>query len=406
MLERVEMDLRSGHPFWLVRDGLPAVYPELDHDIRCDVLVVGAGITGSLVAWHLQRAGLATVVVDRREVAWGSTAASTSLLQYEIDTPLVELSRMLGWDHAASAYLACRDAIGKLSHVVEELKTPCDFSLKPSLYLAKHKKDLAFFEREVEARQKVGIEVEFLTSGKLSKRMNLSNPGGIWSRDGAQVDVYALTHALLKSSARQGLEIYDRTELVDYRWGRKESVARTAKGQRIRAGQIVFATGYETQTFLPRIVSLHSTFAFVTEPVPGKWPLWKEDCLIWEHADPYLYVRTTEDRRILVGGADEEYRNPKRRDAVISLKTKILERKFRHLFPHLHWETAFAWAGTFGATKDGLAYIGCRPDFPHAWFALGFGGNGITYGILAAEIVRDGILGRPNPHAKLFAFNR
>jgi len=53
-----------------------------------------------------------------------------------------------------------------------------------------------------------------------------------------------------------------------------------------------------------------------------------------------------------------------------------------------------------------LAYIGETPDFPHAYFALGYGGNGITYSILAAEIIRDAILGKTNPYADLFRFDR
>src|SRR6478609_2425019 len=105
------MDLRSGHPYWLARNGLLQVFPPLVKNERCDVVVVGAGISGALVAWHLAEAGFDTVVLDQRDVAWGSTAASTALLQYEIDTPLAELIRIRGREHAVSAYLACRDAI-------------------------------------------------------------------------------------------------------------------------------------------------------------------------------------------------------------------------------------------------------------------------------------------------------
>jgi len=68
------MDLTSGYPFWPIKDGLPAAYPILDADIRCDAVVLGAGITGAMIAHALVDAGFDTVVVDRREVAWGSTA--------------------------------------------------------------------------------------------------------------------------------------------------------------------------------------------------------------------------------------------------------------------------------------------------------------------------------------------
>lgn len=401
------MDLRSENPFWLVRHGLINVYPKLETNLACDVLVVGGGITGALAAWHLQQAGLSTVVVDTREVVWGSTAASTALLQYEIDTPLTELTGKLGWQHASAAYLACRSSIGKLQRLTGQLHTDCGFALKPSLYLAKRKRSQSFFRQEYQARKRAGIDLEYWSASDLKKQMHLNKPAALWSEDGAQVDPFALTHALLASASKMGLRVYDRTTLASYTWKKNGLVARTSDGHCLRTGQVVFATGYESVTFIPRkLVDLHSTFALVSEPISGSAPLWKKECLIWEHANPYLYLRTTDDRRILLGGEDEPFHNPQRRDSALMKKTKTLERKVRHLFPQLKWQTAFSWAGTFGTTKDGLAYIGQIPEFPKAWFTLGFGGNGIVYSMLAAEIVRDGILGKKNPHARLFSFNR
>jgi len=70
------------------------------------------------------------------------------------------------------------------------------------------------------------------------------------------------------------------------------------------------------------------------------------------------------------------------------------------LFPRIDLEVSYTWAGTFGETKDGLAYIGQTPEFPHAYFALGYGGNGITtFSVIAAKIITDLHLGRPNPDA-------
>jgi glycine/D-amino acid oxidase-like deaminating enzyme len=98
--------------------------------------------------------------------------------------------------------------------------------------------------------------------------------------------------------------------------------------------------------------------------------------------------------------------NAKRRDALISEKTRTLKKKFSRLFPDIKLEVAYAWAGTFGETNDGLAYIGVHPRFPRAYFALGYGGNGITFSVIAAEIIRDAILGRKNQDAHLFRFGR
>ena len=75
------MNLSSGYPFWLVRHGLPFDYPKLDRDIDTDVVVMGGGISGALMSYHLTNAGVNHIVVDGRTIGLGSTCASTSLLQ-------------------------------------------------------------------------------------------------------------------------------------------------------------------------------------------------------------------------------------------------------------------------------------------------------------------------------------
>src|SRR6478672_9714618 len=130
------MDLRSHNPYWLLKNGLIRDYPSLNKNLSTDVLIIGAGITGALVAWHLSKAGIPLVVVDRRHVAMGSTAASTSLLQYEIDTPLLDLQKRVGYRQAARSYLLCRNAIDELAGICRELKTDVHFSSQPSFQFA------------------------------------------------------------------------------------------------------------------------------------------------------------------------------------------------------------------------------------------------------------------------------
>ena len=168
----------------------------------------------------------------------------------------------------------------------------------------------------------------------------------------------------------------------------------------------MIACGYESQRYLPmRVQQLHSTYAIVSEPMPG-YSFWYRKALVWETDHPYLYMRTTDDHRILIGGKDIPYTDPEKRDKLISLKTRQLERSFSKLLPDIPFKTDFSWAGTFAYTKDGLPYIGSVRQLPHTYFALGFGGNGITFSILAAQIIRDVIQGKKNEGIDIFAFDR
>lgn len=153
---------------------------------------------------------------------------------------------------------------------------------------------------------------------------------------------------------------------------------------------------------------LHSTFALASEPIAnGDFTGWPADrCLLWDTADPYLYLRTTCDGRAIIGGCDEPFRDPQSRDRLLAAKVATLKRRFRQFFPRIPLEVAAAWAGTFGVTSDGLPFIGRHAKVPHTWFALGFGGNGTIFSVIAAEIIREALLGGEDPDGTFFGFER
>jgi glycine/D-amino acid oxidase-like deaminating enzyme len=117
-------------------------------------------------------------------------------------------------------------------------------------------------------------------------------------------------------------------------------------------------------------------------------------------------MRTTPDNRVLIGGRDVNFSATKRRDKLIKKKTKQLTKDANTLFPHLNFIPEFGWTGTFGATKDGLPYIGSYDKLPNSYFALGFGGNGITFSLIAARLLCDLLQGKENKDLELFSFDR
>jgi glycine/D-amino acid oxidase-like deaminating enzyme len=180
----------------------------------------------------------------------------------------------------------------------------------------------------------------------------------------------------------------------------------TGDNKRIKARKLVIACGYESQRYIPKpIQDLRSTFVIISEP-HGKKEFWYKNSLIWETKNPYLYLRTSSDNRILVGGKDISSSDPLKRDKLLYSKAKFLERSFSRLFPAIPFRTDFKWAGSFASTKDGLPYIGSIVQRPHTYFALGLGGNGITFSVIAAKIIRDMLIGKKNDDGKIFSFDR
>jgi glycine/D-amino acid oxidase-like deaminating enzyme len=401
------VDLKSGYPFWPIKSGLLGVYPSLKEDLRCDVAVIGAGITGALVAYQLVRAGASVVALDRRDAGMGSTSASTALLQYEVDTPLTELKRMVGEADAVRSYLLCLEAIAKLERLAGELDEDCGFERKKSLYLASRRRHRRLLEEEYAARLACGIRLDFLEPDAIEARFSFSAPAALLSHDAAQVDAYRMTHGLLRAASRAGLWVFDRTTVERYEHEPGGVTLITDRGCRVRARKVVIAAGFEAEQYLRRrLVSYRSSYALVSEPTDGV-PGWGEgQCLIWESARPYIYLRTTSDGRVLMGGEDDLIDNDHARDRRLPKKVARLTKRFGEMFPDAELEVAYSWAGTFGETADGLPYIGEIDEFPNGYFALGYGGNGITYSMIAAEIIRDLFCGAPNPDASIFRFDR
>jgi glycine/D-amino acid oxidase-like deaminating enzyme len=401
------MKLTSSAPFWPISAGLPSNYPSLREDIRCDVAVIGAGITGALVAWHLASEGIDTVVLDRRDVGHGSTSASTSLLQYEIDTPIDRLARLSGWDNAVRAFGRCREAIGAIERLAAEVDMPCGFERKNSLRLASSLSHVAGLRREFDARRRAGFPDAWWTRRDIAKNSSLKNHAAILSPIGAQIDAYRFTHALLSGAKRMGARVFDRSEITRRAISKGRVVLNVAGGATVQSQFLVHATGYEADLQLPRrMTKWKNTYALVSEPLDSfnGWPA--KQCLIWETRDPYVYLRTTPEGRAIIGGYDEDYAPAAVRDRLIPEKTSMLARRFRQLFPSIPLEVAYAWSGTFAQTADGLPFIGRQLDEKNVWMALGYGGNGITFSLIAAEMIRDGILGRANKDSELFGFDR
>ncbi|RYZ97224.1 MAG: FAD-binding oxidoreductase, partial [Sphingobacteriaceae bacterium] len=180
----------------------------------------------------------------------------------------------------------------------------------------------------------------------------------------------------------------------------------TAGGIKIKAKKLVIACGYESLKYVPKhIADIHSTYAMVSEPLSEKY-FWHRNSLVWETATPYMYFRVVSDNRILIGGRDDPFHPPHISSARIKSKTKMLQKAFLKKMPNIPMKPDFCWAGAFAVTKDGLPYIGSIPERPDTYFALGFGGNGITFSVIAAQIIRDLVTGKKNKDADIFTFNR
>lgn len=400
----VKRNLRTGRSLWLARPLRRPPFEPLDRDAKAEILIVGAGVSGALIAESLTDAGFGVMIVDRRNgPLLGSTPASTALVQHEIDTPLIRLARRIGFADAARAWRRSKLAVDSLAARTRELKIDCGAERRDALYLAGDRLGAGDLAKEASAHRRAGLEARYFDRAALKAAFNIDRPAALLGHDDLAVDPRRLAAGYLKAAIARGATLRAPCEVVDVETSRAGVVARTARGPVVRCKHLIYATGYETPRAVPkRGHRILSTFALATKPQPRR--LWPRRCFIWEASEPYLYMRTTGDGRVICGGEDEEVADADARDAMLPRKIEAIRRKLGRLLPELDTHPDFAWCGTFGSSADGLPSIGAVPGRRNCWAALGYGGNGVTYSRIAADILRGELTGESDPDADLFRF--
>ncbi len=401
------MDLYSGLPYWIAKNSLDSYYNPLEKDHSTDIVIIGTGITGSLVAHELCNAGFKCTMIDSRSISTGSSIASTALLQYEIDTPLFKLAHMMDEQLAVKAYKTCLQSIDDIAEVFKNIGFDPDYERVPSVFYASNHKGLKLIQEEYKIRKKYDLPVTFLEKDELHKKYGIKAPGALENNASAQMDAYkGATHLIEYHIKKNNLEVFTHTT-VDHCEEKSQGYDVVAENNyRIKCNYVIIAAGFEAERFLPeKVMQLTSTYAIISQPVDTKH-IWTGHSLIWETHEPYLYIRTSDQNRILVGGEDEDFKNPILRDKLLRRKVKTLEKKFKKLFPKIPFVTEMAWCGTFSSTSDGLPFIGPWPGKERMLYALGYGGNGITFSMIAAQMIRNRLKGKYDDRQEVYGFER
>lgn len=396
------LDLRSGKPVWLSYRTTKVAEQRLEKDISIDVLIIGMGISGAMTADLLTEAGHDVVMIDRRGPSRGSTPATTALVQFEIDLPLRELVKKIGSDKATRAWRRARLAVQNLYDRINELEIDCRLAQRPTLFLAGNLLSGSALRAEADARAAAGLSARYLEPAELRRQFGIDRKGAILSQGNLALDPVKLTAGLLREAKGRGARLYAPEEAIEVHNGRADVLVKLRSGRTIRARTVVLATGYELldpgQDTRHRIIS---TWAIATQRQKDR--LWSGEALIWEASDPYLYLRTTHDGRVICGGEDAEFEDEAKRDALMEQKTERIVAKLGKLLPNIDPTPEFAWSGSFGNTSTGLPLIGPIPHKPRLFALMGYGGNGITFSRIAAELIRSHLSGMDDADADIFA---
>ncbi|MFD2786166.1 FAD-dependent oxidoreductase [Hymenobacter rubripertinctus] len=388
---------------WFATAATPPTFAPLRENTTADVVVVGGGIAGLTTAYLLGQAGKKVVLLEDGELASGESGRTTAHLSNALDEGYTVLEELFGAEGAQLAAESHTAAIAQIEQIVGVEHISCDFArLDGYLFLPKDGNPQELHD-ELAAAHRAGLTgVEWLSD---SGTKGFATGQCLRFPQQGQFHIIKYLNGLAAAITAQGGRIFTRSHVTEVSGGSPASV-RTTEGFTVEAQAVVVATN---SPFNDRVVMHTKQSPWRTYALAARVPKGAiATALYWDTPDPYHYIRiqpVESDEHgqpadydlLLVGGEDHKVGedDPQAR-------LDCLEDWARTHFPQI---TAidYRWSGQVLEPNDSLAYAGRNPlDSDNVYIITGDSGHGMTHGTLGAMLLRDLILGHPNPWESLY----
>lgn len=361
-------------------------FPQLKNSVHVDVLIIGGGITGITCAYLLSQSKLKVALIEKSKLGFGATGVTTAFLTESIDTYTSDLIKMFGAEKTKSIIGSHKYAINETEKIIKENKIACEFSRCSNYVFSVDEKSAELLEEEEKETLALGIQIYF----KKDSKLNFKNSGYLEIKNQAKFHPLKYLSALTKLASKNGVKFFEKTEATKIS-GENKYLIETPNAK-ISADKIIVATyaPFNDELYFKR--AHYDSYVFELEAKSNLQDGTYEDTLT-----PYHYFRVDKSR-IIFGGEDH------RSDFPIddSKCFQALEDYFKKIFPKLKYKIVRKWKGPILESIDGLAYIGNHKD-KNIFYATGFSGNGMTYSMIATQIIVYQILGKKDAQLKKFA---
>lgn len=363
-------------------------FPEsetLTSDTDCDVVIVGGGLTGLLCAYMVARAGKSVIVLEANRIGAGVTAYTTAFLTQLIDTSMSEQVTYFGKERAKLIWDSHGAAIDLIEQIARDEHIDCEFMRCDSWCFANGKRQYRTLQDEYENMWRLELPVQ------LQERANLQfrNEAVLRLPNQAKFHPLKFLRGLLAAAQNEGVRIYEHSEVTDIT--SDSGVLVEANGQVVRAGVVVIST-YDPPDLKPELLmrkAMYTTYIYEVQ-LPGGT---LAEGLYQDAGNPYHYFRVDalgDHDRMIIGGEDN------RQEAAFHEEKnyRALAVYLDLLLPGKRYTIKRQWSGPILEPSDGLALIG--EIRPKQYVATAFSGNGMTYAAIAAVLLRDLIIRKPN----------
>jgi sarcosine oxidase subunit beta len=351
-----------------------------------DVVIVGGGVIGASIAYHLSLRGVGRVIVlERDRLGSGSTGKNAGGIRLQFSTEVnVRLSQR---------------ALPRLEAFKDEMGVDPQFHQVGYLFLITAERDVAPFERSLALWHRLGVPVERLTAPEAQARFPELRVDDVRFATFCARDGYADPHSILQGyvarARERGVEFREGAEVTGIELQKGRVAAVRAAGDRIVCGTVIDAAGawgrrIGAMAGLDLPVSPLRRHIFVTAPVPG---LDHEFPLTIEFASGLYFHR--ESGGVLLGMADPND-GPSFDDSVNwDFLPTVVEHALARLPVLEHATVKTGWAGFYEDTPDRHPIVGPVDEVPGFISATGFSGHGLMHAPAAGEVIAQVVCGEP-----------
>jgi glycine/D-amino acid oxidase-like deaminating enzyme len=401
---------RYGRSPWVDRfpkSRLPA-YPPFQGDLTTQVVIVGGGLTGCLIAYAFAAAGVKATLVEADQIGRGSTAGSLGWIAETPGQSFQKLEGAIGLRGARKAWQAWRRGALDFAALLRRLEIKCALEPRATLHLARTPEQTMQLKRELKSRQDAGLEASLLKARPARQESGTETLAAVRTRDGATIDPFRAALGIVAAAVERGAAVFERSPATKVRFTAKNVEVQFGTSI-LRADRVVIATGRPTPLFkaLVRHFWFQNTFYALTEPIPAKVrrTLGESSLVTIDSAEPAHHIRWVDDDRLLVGGADAPAVPDRQREKVIVQRTGQLMYELSTLYPDISGlPPSHGWDAAYGRTSDGLPYIGPHRNYPRHLFAFGCGSHSVTDAYLASRILLRHYQAEVDPADDVFGF--
>lgn len=384
-------------------------YGVLRGTVRTDVVIVGAGLTGSACAAVFAAAGVKVLLLDAERIGAGQTAASPGVVAQHLDASFQRTASAHGIRTARHVWQGFRRASLDLPAALRRLAIRAELVPQELLLFTRDADEGRQLQREYKARREGGVDCSWVSSRALSDEAGIEAAGGIRTR-GEVLDPYRTCLGLAAASAVKGAQIHERTPVQRIRAGQKSVEIKTDRAV-VTADAVIIATGALPADLraLRRHFAPTQSYAVVTDRLPAsvRREVGSRAMVMSDTASPAHLLRWLKDDRVLFCGADGPPVAPRVRAATIVQRANQLMYELSTLYPAISGvRPAWGWDLLQHGSPDGLPVIGPHRNFPRHLFALGHGRHGVATAWLAAKLLLREYRGDRAKGDERFGFSR